>query len=83
MSQRSTRTFAILAISAILLVAAVGTSVATQQVSHDSENPAYVGNVTTESGAYPRIVHDPDNPYWIGATVSSDTFEVLRTRGPR
>ena len=57
--------------SAILLLAAVGTGVvATSQTVRDPENPGYAGNtIATSTSTGGRIVRDPENPYWSGATV--------------
>jgi hypothetical protein len=66
---RPTRALVVLAISASLLLAAIGISM-TRQIVRDPENPYYVGNTVslaaTTSGA--QIVRDPENPYWTGAT---------------
>src|SRR5258708_35944297 len=62
---------AISGMSAILLLAAVGTGVvATSQTVRDPENPGYAGNTiaaSTSTGG--RVVRDPGNPYWSGATL--------------
>ena len=66
---------AISVMSAILLLAAVGTGVvATSQTVRDPENPGYAGNtIATSTSTGGRIVRDPENPYWSGATVPASS----------
>ena len=64
----------IVAASAIVLLAAVGTSViATSQTVRDPENPAYAGNTISSSATNASAVRDPENPYWSGASLASTT----------
>ena len=81
---RPTRTIAILAISASLLVAAVGFSVLSAQVVRDPQNPAFVGNTvgslnTTTSS---QTVRDPENPAYAGNTVSAPSTSGTQLRDP-
>ena len=61
----------IVAASAIVLVAAVGTGVARSQTVRDPENPAYAGNTISSSATATSAVRDPENPYWSGASLAS------------
>ena len=62
----------IVAASAIVLLAAVGTGVlATSQTVRDPENPAYAGNTIASSATSASAVRDPESPYWSGASLPS------------
>jgi hypothetical protein len=72
---------ALVAISAIVLLAAVGTGVvATSRTVRDPQNPAYAGNAISSSTTA-QILRDPDNPYWSGATLQSTAGGGSATSG--
>jgi len=83
------RHIAILAISASLVLAAVGVSMTSvpsgtaPHVVRDPENPAYAGNTigSSATGSGAQVVRDPENPHWSGSTISPASFGGAANQG--
>ena len=62
----------LIALSAFVLLAAVGTGVvASSQTVRDPENAAFARNTIASSTTTTQVVRDPENPYWSGASLPS------------